>query len=276
MHGAHGAVHDPAAGRVNAAALLQGLRPVLLAQGVAVYEQTPVLAIDEGALIRLTTPRGEVRATAVVLATNAYTPGLGYFRNRILPLHSHVVATGPLPDQLWSALGWNAHDGFSDDLDRIAYGCRTAGGRLLFGGGGNDAYSYVYGGRPVFPSRPERGARAFAALERDLYRYFPAAAAAPIAHRWTGTLAITLDRVCSMGVRGAHRNVYYALGYSGHGIALGMLAGRVLCDLYSDNHDPWRDLPFYQKRLPRLPPEPLRWLGYQLYTRLTGRSPRRR
>jgi gamma-glutamylputrescine oxidase len=55
-----------------------------------------------------------------------------------------------------------------------------------------------------------------------------------------------------------------------------MLAGRVLCDLYSGNHAAWRDMPFYQRPMPRLPPEPLRWLGYQIYTRLTGRSPRRR
>ena len=44
------------------------------------------------------------------------------------------------------------------------------------------------------------------------------------------------------------------------------LAGRVLGDLYSGEHAPWSDLPFYQKRLPRLPPEPLRWLGYHAYT----------
>jgi glycine/D-amino acid oxidase-like deaminating enzyme len=78
-----------------------------------------------------------------------------------------------------------------------------------------------------------------------------------------------------MGVRGDAKNVLYALGYSGHGFVLAMLAGRVLCDLYSGEHDPWRGYPFYQRRLPRIPPEPLRWLGYQLYTRLTGRSPRR-
>lgn len=272
VHGAHGAVHDPTAARVNGAALLRGLRPVLLEQGVAVYEQTPVLAVDEGATIRLRTPHGAVRAAAIVLATNAYTPALGYFRDGILPLHSHVIATAPLPDALWSALGWSAHDGFADDLDRVAYGSRTAGGRLLFGGGGNDAYTYLYGGRSVFRGA---GTPAFAAIERHLHAYFPAAAGVPIAYRWTGTLAITLDRVCSMGVRGEHRNVYYALGYSGHGVALAMLAGRVLCDLYSDDHAPWRDLPFYQKALPRLPPEPLRWLGYQLYTKLTGRSPQR-
>ena len=274
VHGVHGAVLDPTAARVNMAALLRGLRPVLLARGVAVHEDTPVLRVDEGPTVTLTTPAGRVRAAAVVLATNAYTPLLGYFRHGILPLHSHVVATGPLSARAWAALGWGEAEGFADDLDRIAYGCRTPGGRLLFGGGGNQAYSYRYGGRPVF-DRPPAAARAhFDAIERRLRGYFPGLAGEPIGHRWTGTLAITFDRICSMGVTGAHRNLFYALGYSGHGLALGALAGRVLRDLYSGDHDPWRDLPFYQKRLPTLPPEPLRWLGYQLYTRLTGRSPR--
>jgi glycine/D-amino acid oxidase-like deaminating enzyme len=107
-------------------------------------------------------------------------------------------------------------------------------------------------------------------------RYFPALSNAPIQHRWSGTLDITLDRICSMGVGGERRNVYHALGYSGHGVALALLAGRVLADLFQGNHDAWRDLPFYQKRLLPLPPEPLRWLGYQAYTKLTGRSPRKR
>jgi glycine/D-amino acid oxidase-like deaminating enzyme len=275
VHGAHGAIRDPTCGRVNGLALLRGLRPVLQAQGVCVYENTPVRAIEEGATLRVSTPNAEVRASAVVLATNAYTPSLGYFRQGILPLHSHVVATGPLSDSLWSELGWDAHDGFADDMDRVAYACRTAGGRLLFGGGGNHAYTYLYGGNPVFADGHGNAMRSFSSIERRMHACFPAVADVPIAHRWTGPLAITLDRVCSMGVRGAHRNVYYALGYSGHGVALAMLAGRVLCDLYSDDHAPWADLPFYQKRLPRLPPEPLRWIGYQVYTRLTGRSPRR-
>lgn len=273
LHGAHGGVRDPTAGRVNCAALLRGLRPLLGDGGVAVYEDTPVLRIREGATIELATPAGSVRTPAVVLATNAHTPSLGYFRAGILPLHSHVVATAPLSPRRWTALGWGAAEGFADDLDRIAYGCRTPHGRLLFGGGGNRAYSYRYGGSAPFDAagaRPHHDA-----VERRLRGYFPGLAEEPIAHRWTGLLAITFDRVCSMGVTGAHRNVYYALGYSGHGLALGALAGEVLCDLYSGEHARWRDLPFYQKRLPRLPPEPLRWLGYQLYTRFTGRSPRR-
>ncbi len=275
--GAHGAALDPTAGRINAAALVRGLRAPLLARGVAIYEQTPVLRVEAGASIALTLPAGHVRAATAVLATDAYTPLLGYFRAGILPLHSHVLATAPLSAAQWAALGWGEQEGFegfTDDLDRIAYGCRTPGGRLLFGGGGNHAYDYYFGGSPVGPD-PTRLGRAFGAIEQRLGYYFPPAEDAPITHRWSGTLGITYDRVCSMGVTGAHRNIYYAVGYSGHGLTLAALAGCVLADLYAGDHAPWRDLPFYQRRLPYIPPEPLRWLGYQLYTRATGRSPRR-
>ena len=274
VHGAYGAILDPLAGRLNGFALLQALRPELVASGVAVYEHTPVRRIRAGAEIVLETPEGEVRARALVLATNAYTPALGFFRRSILPLHSHVLATAPLPETSWARMGWGSWDGFTDDLDRIAYACRTPGGRLLFGGGGNPAYAYRFGGAPVEAAR--EGDRAVRFMRAAMARYFPALAEVPVAHRWAGTLALTLDRVCSMGVGGASRNVYHALGYSGHGVALALLAGRVLADLYQGNHEAWRDLPFYQKRLLPLPPEPLRWLGYQAYTRLTGRSPRKR
>ena len=50
-----------------------------------------------------------------------------------------------------------------------------------------------------------------------------------------------------MGVRGKHRNVFYALGYNGHGVTLANLAGEVLTDLYSGDDEKWRDLPFYQQ-----------------------------
>jgi glycine/D-amino acid oxidase-like deaminating enzyme len=112
-------------------------------------------------------------------------------------------------------------------------------------------------------------------VRKVLTRYFPGAGELRIAQRWTGTLGVTLSRMCSMGVTGAHRNILYALGYSGHGVVLANLAGRVLTDLYSDHPEPWRDLPFYQARIGGIPPEPLRWLGYHAFTTLTGRSPRR-
>src|SRR5262249_4224896 len=110
LAGARGAVRDPACGRVNALALLRGLRAVLLAQGVAGRARTPVPRVGGGRETRLATPRAELRAGAVVPATDAYTPRLGYFRGAVLALHSHVVATAPLPEARWRALGWHRWD----------------------------------------------------------------------------------------------------------------------------------------------------------------------
>ncbi|HZO13294.1 MAG TPA: FAD-binding oxidoreductase [Polyangiaceae bacterium] len=272
MQGARGALFDPRSGRLDGIAMLRAMRDVLIELGVGVHENTPVLAVREGQEVALTTAQGEVRAKAIVLATNAYTRRLGYFRDVLFSLHSHVIATEPRSAEEWKRMGWAGVAGFNDDLDRIAYGCLTQSGQMVFGGGSNDAYSYRIGGRTALPRTPERG---FAAVERRMRAYFPDAADVPIAHRWSGALAITMSRLCAMGVRGDHQNVYYAFGYSGHGITLAHLAGEVLCDIYAGDDARWRTMPFYQPRLFRMPPEPLRWMGYQIYTRFTGRSPRR-
>ncbi len=267
---ARAAILDPRAGHLDGVAMLRAMRPVLLDLGVAIYEDTPVTRIDEGPRIAVATPDGRVDAGAVVLATGAYTPALGYFGDRMFPLLSHVVATAPQPAGVWADAGYPGHLGFSDDLDRIAYGGLTQNGALVFGGGSNGAYSYRYGGR-THAAAP-RGHRAVA---RRLHRYLPRTRDIPIAHRWTGALCITLSRVCAMGVRGAHRNVYYAFGFSGHGIVMAHLAGRVLADIHDGDDARWRDLPFFEPRLHRIPGEPLRWLGYHAFTLFTGRSPRR-
>lgn len=271
--GVVGAVFDPGTGQLHGLDLLRGLTPVVSGYGVRMYENSPVVAIEEGKTHVVRTPSGSVRAPALVLATNGYTGRLGYFKYGIFPLHSHVIATEPLPLERWRELGWGETAGFCDDMDRIAYTSMSADGRLLIGGGGNGAYSYVYGGRTAFPTDPTKQ---YEFVHGILKRYFPDAADVRIAQRWTGTLGITMTRVCSIGVTGEHKNVYHGLGYSGHGVVLANLAGQVICDLYSDNHDPWRDLPFYQRRLDGIPPEPLRWVGYQIYTKLTGRSPRKK
>jgi gamma-glutamylputrescine oxidase len=270
--GVAGAVLDPAGGQLDGVSYLRALRPLLLELGVGIFEQTPVLKVEEGREVRLVTPRGEVRAPAIVLATNAYTPALGYFEDGIFPLHSHLVATEPKSGEAWRAAGISPDiAGFSDDLDRLAYGGLTTDGRLVFGGGSNAAYTYRFGGSTRIEGDVPTAKRA---IEKRMKAYFPRANAR-VTHAWSGPVALTLSRVCSMGVRGAHANVYYALGYSGHGITLANLAGKVLVDIMAGESARWNDLPFYRQRLLPIPPEPLRFLGYHAYTKLTGRSPRR-
>jgi gamma-glutamylputrescine oxidase len=272
--GAHGAVLDPTEGVLNGVDLIRAMRPLLVAQGVQIYESTPVTRVGEGEACELATPHGTVRARAIVLATSGYTPRLGYFRTGLLPVISHVIATDPLPRELLERIGLGKIAGFFDDLPRLAYCSVDAGDRLIFGGGTTAAYGYRFGNATTYDARPDDAAAR--ALRGTLTSYLPELADAPIRHRWSGPLDLTLARHCAMGVMGEHRNVYYALGYSGHGIVLANLAGRVLADLYAGDHDPWRDAAFYMKHPSGIPPEPMRWIGYQLYTRLTGRSPWKR
>ena len=111
-------------------------------------------------------------------------------------------------------------------------------------------------------------------MQQTFGNYLDGAGQLPHAYRWTGTLAITLRRNLLLGVRGAHNNVYYSVGYNGHGVTAANLAGRILTDIYSGTDEEWRDMPFVNDDYSPIPLEPFRWMGYQMMTRLTGRSPR--
>lgn len=274
LQGVYGAVLDPHSGQINGAQLVRGLRPVVIGQGVNIYEHTPVLKIREGAALTLITPQAEIKTKALVLATNGYTGKLGYFRDALFPLHSHIFATAALTEAQREEIGWRAFAGFSDDLDRIAYSSLTPDGHIIFGGGSNHAYTYLFKNRTAFPGTPNSAVTAFDHIENTLRSYLPTSAAIPVTHRWTGTLGFTLNRTPLMGVCGEHRNIFYAIGYCGHGVTLANLAGQVLTDLYSGDDESWRGLPFYQSPYAPIPPEPFRWIGYQMFTRLTGKSPR--
>ena len=137
--------------------------------------------------------------------------------------------------------------------------------------GHNAAYGYRYGGRPDW-----EGVADHDAVYRRFLKYLPGAADIPVAHRWTGAVGLTWNRICSMGVRGEARNVYYGVGYSGHGVTLANLAGRVIADLFDHQEAEWAGQPFFKGEMAWMPPEPFRWIGYHTVTRLTGKSPRKR
>jgi gamma-glutamylputrescine oxidase len=269
--GAHGAVFDPGEAMLVGVDLIRAMRPLLVAQGVQIFEGTHVTRVREGETIELETPGGTVRAKAIVIATSGYTPRLGYFRTGLLPVISHVIATDPLPPDVLARTGLDKIAGFFDDSPRLAYCSVDPAGRVVFGGGTTAAYAYRWRNATTYDARlDDAGAHA---LRRSLVQYLPELTDVPIRHRWSGPLDLTLVRHCAIGVMGSHGNVYYGVGYSGHGITLANLAGTVITDLYAGEHDRWRDVAFYNRRPSGIPPEPFRWLGYHAYTKLTGKSP---
>src|SRR5262249_50099156 len=157
----------------------------------------------------------------------------------------HVIATDPIPAELLARVGLDRVVGFHDDAPRLAYASVDHARRLVFGGGTTAAYNYRFGNATSHPAHV--GDAATHVLQRTLAHYLPELADIPIRYRWSGPLDLTLVRHCAIGVTGEHRNIYYAVGYSGHGITLANLAGRVLSDLYAGDHDAWRDCAFYMR-----------------------------
>jgi glycine/D-amino acid oxidase-like deaminating enzyme len=270
----HGAVFDPTEASIAGVDLVRAMRPLLVRQGVHIFEGTLVTRIREGSTVEVITPGGALRAKAIVLATSGYTMHLGYFTTGLLPVISHVVATAPVDPAILERTGLARVAGFFDDSPRLAYGTVDPAGRVIFGGGTTSAYAYQFGNDTRYDARPDdTGARA---VRASLDRYFPELAGIPTQHRWSGPLDLTLVRHCAIGVMGEHANIFYGVGYSGHGITLANLAGQVIADLYAGDHERWKDVAFYMRRPGGIPREPLRWLGYHLYTRLTGKSPFKR
>jgi len=254
--GYFGALYHPGYGQINPARYVKGLSDVIKEKGVDLFERSPVLKIEEGPKCILSTPEGRLKADAVVLATNAYTPRLGYFKNRIAPVLNPCGATERLGPEELHRIGWHATRGFDDSSLSVWYMGISEDYRLIIGGGD---LNYLYAGKTSFP--PERLDRYRAHFEKALVRRFPAARNVRIEYVWTGPIGASLDLGPSVGVTGEYLNIYYGLGFTGEGVNLAHLSGKIVADLYADNPGPWCDLPFVNRMPKRIPPEPIRYVA---------------
>jgi gamma-glutamylputrescine oxidase len=78
-------------------------------------------------------------------------------------------------------------------------------------------------------------------------------------------LSLSFDMSPSVGMTGKHSNVYYGIGYAGHGVCLAYLFGKIIADSYAGEGGKWEKMPFFQSRFLPIPPEPLKWLSVKAY-----------
>ena len=220
--GVLGALYTPHCAAIHPARLARGLGEVVERAGIVVHEGTPVRSIEQG---RVTTDDGTVRAEVVVRATEGFTRTLQGGRRTLVPLYSLMIATEPLPDDVWDGIGLRERETFNDARHLIIYGQRTADGRFAFGGRGAP-YHFGSGIRPEF----DRDRGVHDSLHRTLRELFPAIGDAAVTHRWGGPLGVPRDWTCSVGLDREQR-MAWAGGYVGDGVATTNLAGRTLADL---------------------------------------------
>ena len=252
VEGARGSTYTPDCAVVHPARLVRGLAGAVERRGGHVHERTRALDLSPR---RVRTDRGTVRADIVVRATEGYTPALPGQHRSIVPVYSLVVATEPLSEAQWDAIGLATRPTFSEHRHLIVYGQRSADGRLVFGGRG----APYHWGSSVRPSH-DRDEDVWAGLRATLCELFPVLRDTAFTHAWGGPLGIPRDWCASVGLDRA-TGLGWAGGYVGDGVGTSNLAGRTLRDLVLDRDTELTGLPWVQHRSPTWEPEPLRWLG---------------
>jgi gamma-glutamylputrescine oxidase len=210
----HGALYNRKNMHVHSLNLCLGEARAAAGLGAQLFEQSEVIEIEHGDRPLVRTPKGSIRAGKVILAGNAYHRlERVQMSGKIFPAAGGIMVTEPLSEGVARKI--NRHD-------LAVYDCRfvldyyrlTADNRLLFGGGAN------YSGRPSRDIEAE--------LRPALERTFPRLKGVGIDYQWSGMMGIVINRIPQLGQLSEH--VYYAQGYSGHGIATTHLVAQIMAD----------------------------------------------
>jgi gamma-glutamylputrescine oxidase len=216
----HGGSIDWGAGHLHALNYALGIARAAMAAGAVIHERSEVHRIDPGTRPVVRTDAGQVACDHVILACNGYLAGLApQVESRVMPINNFIIATEPLGDL---AAGVLSRDVAVEDSKFVVNYWRMSGdGRLLFGG--DETYGYR------FPADIANRVR------RHMLAIYPQLANARIDHAWGGTLAITMNRMpCFIRPM---PGVWSASGYSGQGVALATMAGRVLAEAVGGTMD---------------------------------------
>jgi gamma-glutamylputrescine oxidase len=207
--------YDSAGGHLHPLKYTQGLAAAAERAGVRIFEDSRALAYARVAgALEVTTATGRVRCRSLALCGNAWLgPFAPALSRKIMGVGTYIVATQPLGAERAAALIRN--DAAVTDINWVIdYFRRSADHRLLFGG------RVSYSGLDPLGTRRATRARMLAV--------FPQLADADIEHAWGGYVDITMNRAPHFGR--LEPDVYFLQGFSGHGIALTGVAGKLLAE----------------------------------------------
>jgi gamma-glutamylputrescine oxidase len=191
-----------------------GLAAAAEAAGVRIFENSRVTALQRGARVVLRTARGSVRAQQAALCGNVgqrdFAPVLA---RKTMGIATYIVATQPLGPERARALIRN-NMAVTDINWILDYFRLSSDHRLLFGG------RVSYSG--LDPLGTERATRL------RMLNVFPQLADVPVEYAWGGFIDITMNRAPQFGR--LDPNVYFLQGFSGHGMVLTGIAGKILAE----------------------------------------------
>jgi gamma-glutamylputrescine oxidase len=210
----HGAMRESHAGHLHPLNYCLGLADAAMKAGATIHEHSPAVEIETGSKPFARTAQGKVTAKFMVLGGNAY---LGHLvkpiYGHVMPVGSYIIATEPLGEDRAKSL-IRDNEAVADTNFILDYYRRSADHRLLFGGRAN--YSTLAPANLAAYMRPR------------MTKVFPQLGDVKIDFAWGGFIAITSNRVPDCGR--ISPTVYYAQGYSGQGVALAGLYGKLMAE----------------------------------------------
>jgi gamma-glutamylputrescine oxidase len=252
------AVFDARSGHLHPLKYCLGLAKAARSAGVRIHENSPAFVVERGSRPLVKTAQGECRCEFVVLAGNVYLGEYGddiapEVEARIMPVGTYMIATEPMAPERAEAL-MRGRPAASDTNFVLDYFRLSADHRLLFGGG--DSYS---------GSAPRD---LIARIRSSMLGVFPQLADLAIPHAWGGFVDITMNKAPDFGRLGD--NVYYLQGFSGHGLALAGMSGKLVAEAIAGQAERFdlfsriRHMPFPGGALMRTPALVLGMLYFRL------------
>ena len=247
-------LYDPQSGHLHPLNYTLGLAQAAEKAGVRFHESSPVLNTEEGNLIRVTSTEGSVLCRQLILAGNAYLARIGReIHHKLMPVGTYIGATVPLGEQrARSLIPGNIA---VSDLNFVLDYYRLSGDhRMLFGG--RVSYSTL---QPVHLAQ---------AMRARMLKVFPQLEDVPMEYAWGGFVGITMNRAPHFGRLG--RNIFFAQGFAGHGVALTGLAGKLMAEAVSGSAERFDvfsripHMPFPGGRFLRMPALVLAMFYYRL------------
>jgi gamma-glutamylputrescine oxidase len=210
----HGALREGGAGHFHPLSYCLGLARAATAAGVAIHEFSRAVEVDTGPKPCVRTADGRVDAQFVIIACNAYLGRLvPKLYGRVMPVTSYIIATEPLGGNRARAL---IRDGeaVADTNFIVDYFRITEDTRMLFGG------------RASYTTLEPADIGTY--MKPRMTKIFPQLRDVKIDFAWGGFIAITYNRIPDCGRLSP--TAYYAHGYSGQGVALAGLYGKLMAE----------------------------------------------
>ena len=257
----------PGTAMIQPAMYIRGVAEGLGQDGVTIYEESPVTALNNNGSWVVETPHGQVSSPRVILAVNGHLNSFGYAKSRLMHVFTYASMTRALTPQEIGKLGGNPIWGLTP-ADPVGTTVRrisgTGGDRLII----RNRFTFD----PTLEVNPKRIAKIGHDHDASFLHRFPDLSNVTMEYRWGGRLCLSRNNV--QVIQELEPGLFSACCQNGLGTAKGTFAGGLAADLALGRPSQALSRALAADAPARLPPAAIAKLGANLYLRWQERNAR--